>query len=156
MYNVRQATSADTSYCLSLLKNFSKFYGLEKYAFYSDDIEDMTIKMSTIINHHVVYVSEHINDDTGEIGPLVGVIGGMLTPHFYNKNLTILTEMFWWVDEKHRKSRAGHDLIKTFIAAGKAHANLISFCLLEHSPIKASSIEVFGFKPIEKTFIMEI
>lgn len=156
MYNYRPATSSDIKPLLGMLKNFSDFYALEKYSFYSDDEQDMLIKLSTIVDHHVCLVAEPINPKTGELGPVVGLIAGMYSDHFYNKKLKVLTELFWWVAEDHRSSRVGHDLVKKFIDVGKAKANLITLCILEKSPVKDSSLRFFGFKPVEKSFVMEV
>ncbi len=48
------------------------------------------------------------NDD----GQLCGMIGMALSAHWFNRELLVASDLFWWVDEAARGSSAGLKLIK--------------------------------------------
>lgn len=56
--------------------------------------------------HGVVLVSE--NDD----GKVCGMAGGVINPHWFNRNHLVGQELFWWVDADARGMGAGFGLMK--------------------------------------------
>jgi hypothetical protein len=156
MYVVRRAEVRDIKPILSELESFSNYYGMEKYSFFSDDRAGMEEKLEYMIESHIVYVADYISEETGVTRSVVGVVAGLLTPHFFNPKLVTLAEQFWWVNEAHRETRAGLMLLKKFIETGKQVANILTFCLLKETPVRDRSLEHFGFKFVERAFIMEV
>ena len=80
----------------------------------------------------------------------------MIAPHIFNPKIMTLTEVFWWVKPEHRGSRAGRDLIEEFILWGKENVDWIITTLEENSPVNDSVFLNRGFKPKERSFIMEV
>lgn len=85
----------------------------------------------------------------------VGVIGGVLVPHYLNADKKTLAEIMWYVLPDHRKGRAAFLLLDIYSKKAKEVADLATFSLLATSPISDRTLERFGFKPKERSFIME-
>lgn len=98
-----------------------------------------------------------VQDETGLIcwkeGKRVGMVGGILLPHHLRPHYTVLTEIVWYIDPEHRRSRASVKLLNAYkqIIDDKADEGI--FTLLAHTPIEDSSMERMGFKPYERNFI---
>lgn len=84
----------------------------------------------------------------------VGVLGGVLVPHYLNTDKTILAEIMWFVLEEHRTGRAGYLLLKEYSKLAR-QADMATFSLLASSPISDKTLIKFGFKPTERSFLME-
>jgi RimJ/RimL family protein N-acetyltransferase len=130
------------------LKLFSTFYG-SVYQLFGDEGYSRQY-ISNLIHNHVVLIA----DD----GSPAGLIAGYVSKHPYNPNINVLTEVFWWVEEKHRGSSAGARLLRSFTDWGKANGmNWIQMSLIEgRSPVNPESLEKRGFKLYEKAFLMEV
>lgn len=146
--NIRRAVTADIPWILSQLKEFSKFYGTKR-ELYSDD-EWGTFFIGHLIDQHLFLVAE--SDQLG----LLGLIAGTIEPHPYNPEMICLNECFWWVDEKHRGSKAGLLLLNDFIRRGKESCDWIWMTLEHHSPVKDLTLIRRGFKEQERSFLLEV
>lgn len=62
----------------------------------------------------VLLIAEH-NEE------VIGMLAGMIVPMYFNQDHRNAQEMFWWVKEEHRKSRAGIQLLKVFEKWAIAH-----------------------------------
>lgn len=148
MLIVRRATSTDLDWLMTQLRAFSRFFGSERALFGDEEYARKT--MSGIIENHVVFIAER------EDGALMGFVGGLLVQHFMNPKIRTLTELFWWVDPDHRRSRAALMLLETFMAYGKENADWITFSLEDHSPVSDRCLTRRGFKPRERAYLMEV
>ena len=106
--------------------------------------------LENLITNGVVLISE---SDEGE---RTGLIAGVLAPHYFNKELITLSELFWWVSEKHRGSKAGLMLYNAFMEKGKELSNWIVFCLKEGSPVNPEFFTKRDFKPLDQSFLLEV
>ena len=86
----------------------------------------------------------------------VGVIGGLLVPHYLNTNTVMLAEIMWYVDPKHRAGRAGYLLLKKFSEIGKEKASGTTLSLLGDSQVNDSTLARFGFKLTERNYLSGI
>ncbi len=106
--------------------------------------------LAQLIEKHFVILAE-------EDGVVAGGLGALVHPHIWNPDLRCATECFWWVLPEYRRGRAAYMLIREYAAyierEGIAKANI---CLLERSDVSDRSLERFGFKPREHTFIKEM
>ena len=99
---VRRATESDVDWLLSQLKDFSCFYGTKRHLFPEDDTNARNLLLG-LIQGHVVLIAE-VN------GKPAGTIGGTLSGHPFNPAIRTLGEIFWWVSEEYRRTRAGLEL----------------------------------------------
>jgi len=144
---VRHAQPGDIDWIVNELRDFSDFFGTE-YNMFEDEAYAVE-KMLWIIKDQIAFVAEKDEE-------LLGFIAGLVTPHLFNPNIIWLTEMFWWVPEEHRHSRAGLLLLNEFVDWGKENANWITLGLENSSPIKTESLAKRGFKLHERAFLMEV
>lgn len=130
------------------LTRFSEFYGTKKQLFpHPEKAAEILLGM---IEKHVFLIAKESD------GTPCGFIAGFLAPHFFNPDITVLTEIFWWVDEHHRNTRAGAVLLADFVNYGKLKADWITLCLVQQSPVKEESILKRGFRRTESSFLMEV
>lgn len=85
----------------------------------------------------------------------VGAIGGILSPTLFNPDLTVLTEVFWYVLPEYRSSRAGLLLFNVYTERAEEVADEASFSLLTTSTIKKETLERKGFQFCEYAFRKE-
>lgn len=144
---VRKADLTDMGWMLGQLKEFAKFFGTKKSIYRNDAFVQQII--TTVIQHHIMLVAEKKN-----VG-LVGLIGGYLIPHHFNPDIRVLSEAFWWVDEKYRGGRAALMLLNEFQKFGEKNADWISFTLEAHSPVNERALIKRGFHLHEKQYLLE-
>lgn len=149
---VRKATRSDSEYILGQLRLFAKFYGTKKSLFGTDD--SARTGLLQLIDNHIVFVAEGVSGDA--IVEPMGFIVGMLGPHMFNAEIKILSEVFWWVEEKYRTSSAGARLFSAFIKLGKEKADWISFSLAHNTPVNPDALLKRGFKLYETSFLREV
>ena len=146
MVEIRRATVDDIDWLLSELKEFAKFFGTG-ISFYGDEMYSRQA-LENVLNDHVAFIAQHT-----EHGP-IGFVVGLVTQHIFNPQVRVLTELFWWVTEKHRKSRAGLLLLEVFIKWGREHADLITIALEHQSPINENALIKRGFHLHERSYIL--
>lgn len=88
-------------------------------------------------------------------GVSVGAIGGILSPTLFNPDMTILTEVFWYVLPEYRNTRAGLMLFNKYSERAEEVADEASFSLLTTSTVKKETLERKGFKFCEYAFRKE-
>ena len=162
LIDVRSATPLDIDWLMSRLLKLSQFAGTKRLLFEDNDYSRNGL--ASLIAHHFVRVAyrKHEAGWPGGSSPLkegwhrVGFIGGYFVGHPFNPKVRYLSELFWWVDETDRKTRAGHALLKSFVDFGIANADWLVFGLNEHTPVKEETILKIGFKKHETCYLMEI
>ncbi len=148
MIAIRPASSHDSDWLVRQLQDFSKFFNT-KIPLYQD--EAITREgLSRIMENHLLRIA-----DKSGFGP-IGFIAGLITPHIFRPSIRVLSEAFWWVEERHRHSRAGYLLFQSYIEFGKANADWILFTLEDNSPISEDALINRGFRFKEKNFLMEV
>lgn len=143
---VRPATKQDIEWIVSELEAFSNFYGSDTPVF--GGVPHVTALVETLISSHLMLVCDDSGTNTG-------LIGGFLGPHLFNPKITVLTELFWWVPEQHRGSKAGRMLLDAFQDFGKKHATWTTMTLEADSPVPESTLTKRGFVLKERNFYME-
>lgn len=147
MTYVRPATAADMPWILEQLVAFDEFFGSSRSFFPSE--ESAEAKLAFLIEQHVVLVAERA-------GELQGFIAGLLSGSFYNETVIQLTELFWWVAEAHRGSRAALVLLNAFTAVGTARAHQVIMSLEDTSPVNPETLLRRGYRPKETSFLLEV
>jgi hypothetical protein len=143
---IRHAVRGDIGWILPRLNNLSDRYGHgSKPLFFRCYAENA---LQDLFGKHCCLVAE--NGDGGG----VGVVGGFVADHPMNPNISVLSELFWHVDEKDR--RAAILLLDSFVSWGKSKGvDWISFTLMASSPAGRKALERRGFRLAETTFILE-
>jgi len=144
---VRQATAEDIPWLVIELKKFADFFGTRLSLF---NEEYAPLGLAGLIENHCFYIA-----DKEDVGP-VGFITGILQRHPFNPKIMALTEVFWWVAEEHRMSRAALMLFNKFVEFGKANADWINFSLETASPVKDNFMLKHGFRLQERSFMYEV
>ncbi len=146
-FTVRSAHAGDLDWLVGQLREFSVFFGSKLSVFPKEEIARDKLKE---LFSHPFYIAEKQG-----VGP-VGFIAGYLTPHFFNPEIIVLQELFWWVAEDHRGSKAGKLLLDRFLLEGKEYAHWITMVLEEKSPVNPECLTRIGFRPSERGFLMEV
>jgi GNAT superfamily N-acetyltransferase len=159
---VRHARKDDIPWLLEQLREFDQFFGAGRSLFPSDPLRAQHF-LEALIFQHPFHIAEYVR----RVGPPdafhpgtavepVGFIAGALGPHPYNPAIRQLTEMFWWVAPAYRGSRAGSLLLDAFLDEGKQRADWIVMTLEADSPVHDRILEKRGFKPKERSFLLEV
>lgn len=89
----------------------------------------------------------------------LGMIAGTLNPVMWAHQQVIAQELFWWVDETYRGTKAGSALLDAFEAWGKEHGacSVVMVCeeALRPKPLTAV-YRRRGYKPQEHGFIKRV
>lgn len=144
----RKAERSDIPWILQELEGFSKFFGTKRPLMH-DNQEYKENFLNNLVDNHACFIAE-------DNGVPQGFIAGFITPHFLNPDIRLLSELFWWVPEKFRLSRAGLKLLDRFLAYGKQNADWITFALETNSPVQDKSLIKRGFRLQERGFLMEL
>lgn len=143
-YEVRVATEADRRW---VIHHASK------------DMIEQEVKRKDLFEPHQLHLLYHrvVKDGTGLIcwkdGKRVGMIGGILLPHHLKPEMTVLTEIVWYIDPDYRQTRATLKLIQAYKGLIDEKADEGIFTLLAGTPIEDASMARFGFQPYERNFI---
>lgn len=153
---------------------FSNFMGHEKKQLYPGDLR-ATQALTDLINKQVVFMAKYLDPvetenikkamEKGEDStkkkmedPWIrtGFIAGILSPHFLNPDITLFSELFWWVPEEYRGGRSGLMLFNMFLEFGVEHADQVIVTLQEESPVNPRILTKRGFKVKEHAYILEV
>jgi hypothetical protein len=141
MIEVRDATAEDLPYMLEQGEQFYKYHPADikfKAAYVANLFLDM-IECGTVL------IAE-------EDGIKKGGIGGLMVPNFFDPDYITLTEMFLWIEKRHRKSRAMISLIKEFTKRGEV-ANTVALCHTNLTPSLGRVYTRYGYELMETTYI---
>ena len=90
---------------------------------------------------------------------LIGVTAGLLFPLYFNHNYKVTQELWWWVEEEYRGSKAGNLMYNALENwAKEKEANAMFMIALEDQKVDAM-VKVYkrkGFVGTERTFIKEL
>lgn len=145
----RKATHEDIPWLKVELEKFAVFFGTQKSLFNPETADGV---LSSIIDQHLFLIAHRVDSPSDSLG----FIAGLLSPHFLNTDIIQLTELFWWVKEEHRGTKAGLTLFEDFIRIGSVEADWISVSLETASPVKDEFLLKRGFKSQERSFLMEV
>ena len=106
--------------------------------------------VGTLIREQFVAIAE-------EDGQPVGLIAGVCQPHALNPDLTIATELAWWVVPPKRGTRAGLLLLEHFDTwASGTGAHLVNMTLEVGSPVSDRCLTKRGYAMAERQYLREI
>lgn len=143
---VRRATREDLPWVLGELEKFS---GLVASRIPLYNAENAPAIAGDLIDKHIFFVAE-------SQGRPLGFIVGALMPHFLNHAIRHLGEIFWWVSEEYRGTRAGGLLLRAFDEFGEGNADWVTMSLFEVSPIDDACLTARGYKKFESSYLREV
>jgi len=146
--SIRHARDTDIDWVVGELRIFADFFNTRHSLFGDETYIKET--MTGISHNHLLLIAANEDDE-----PL-GFIAGVVNQHFFNPKIKVLSELFWWVAQQYRNSRAGLMLLEAFTDWGKQNVDWITFALEHKSPVKDSSLLKRGFRPQERAFLMEV
>lgn len=149
MIQIRPANEGDLDWLVGELRDFDTFYKTKKRLFGDESI--VRAKLREAIHYHVCLIAEKSEDFTP-----TGFILGLLRPHFYNPDIRLLSELFWWVVPRYRHTISASLLMDEFIAIGKAEADWITLNMSPWTRIKKRSLQQRGFEVSDQVFLMEV
>jgi len=144
---VRRAKVDDLVWCVEQGIDFLKTRWPDKPI----DKSILYLKLYSMIHSHILLISEEKD------GTRTGMIGALIVESMWYTAEFDLVELFWWVPEEYRNSRAGLILLNEFTNIGKElGAKHLVLSLLTISPIDDNALIKRGFHLEEKAFIMEV
>lgn len=152
MIEIFTAHAEDVEWLVGELREFDRFYQTKKRLFGDEKV--VREKMLEIVNSHVCFIAEKTEEDGNS--KRIGFIAGILRPHFYNPDLRVLSQLFWWVLPTERKTLAASMLMDAFILIGKQHADWITFNMSPWTPVKERSFLRKGFSVSDRVYLLEI
>ncbi len=144
---VREANEDDLDWIIVELTEFTNTVENKKSLRGPD--EYWRIGLLNLINNHVFFIAETYNREKA------GLIAGVFINHLFNPDIKVLSETFWWVSEKFRKTRAGLLLLNKFVSFGKENADWVLMSLESKSPVNEKCLTKRGFLLQERNYILE-
>lgn len=147
---VRQATKDDLAAVALLGKRFHQYTAWANKVPYS--VEGGIAWANLMLDAGLLIVA-----DDGD--QLVAVVGGLAAPFLNNPAYTLGSELLWWVNEEHRNSGLGKQLITAIEDAAKtAGCDFWLMVSLEAvEPEKAGAVyERLGYRLIEHSYMKDL
>lgn len=147
MYNIRFATPED--FTPGILPMAEKFYKSTDY------YQTMEWDVESIVEHYILMLTSGFVLVAEEEGKLVGMLGALVTPFPLNTKYMFCTESMWWVEDSHRLTGVGKDLVEAFENEAKTRGckhNILSS--LRTSPEAVNGYyKSKGYQPAETAYM---
>jgi N-acetylglutamate synthase-like GNAT family acetyltransferase len=139
---VREAESKDLPELLRMLEDFAVALG---EAYEPESIVDLM--QALIKEDHGIVLTDGKSC----------MAGAVAMPYFFNANRTVVTELFWWVDEDQRGNGKGKELLEGLEAwARSIGADRLSMMTVVQFNDVGKLYEKHGFKLLERTYAKDI
>lgn len=139
---VRQARVGD----MPLLKTWMTEFLTTTLPYKPMDEAHLDTLMNSCMSKHVFLVAEE--DDL-----LLGTMCGVYLPHHLNPNISVLTELAWWVAKEHRSTGVGEALLEAFASLKKTDITVMSL-LPETMGVQPALLKK-GFRMMETSFVKD-
>lgn len=142
---IRYAGPSDVDGLITMARHFiaSTEYG----AHIPDDEAHCRQVIEQLLSVGVVVVAERD-------GALIGMLGGMVYPHFVTARITA-TEAFWWVEPHMRGARVAKDLLEAFAAWAIERGAAVIELGSRHEKLDRF-YERLGYRAVERVFQKEV
>lgn len=132
------AEEKDLENCISIAKKFVDFYGI------SYDEESVRVMLQKVVNEGVFILALVDNE-------IAGGAGALFLKNPWNQKEVLFQEMFWWVEEKHRKGSLGIKLLFNLELYAPVGSTIV-MSTLPQSNIKESTMSKLGYSLKELAF----
>lgn len=92
-------------------------------------------------------------------GNLVGIVGAIIYPLYFNPGAKVVQELWWWVSPESRGSGVGRQMfseIEEWATVNNASAIFMIALQNEHLEKMEKLYDGAGFRPLERTYIKEV
>lgn len=143
---IRQATHSDIPAMLAMGRDFHVESNWGQWADFDADSFETTL--TTFIEQPNWRVLVYDSD-----GPK-GFICGVLTPLYFNHNVSVAQELLWWVHPDHRGG-VGSQLLEAFHQGADFGLQTVGATVPRSEVVKAA-LERKGWQPVEHNFIKDL
>jgi len=149
MYNIRMATPEDFHQILPMAQ---EFIGKAK------EFQDMPVDVPSILEHYISMLQYGFVLVAEDEGKLVGMLGTLVGPFPFNRNIIVATECMWWVDPEYRSNRIAGALMQAAEEeARSAGCHKFVMSALGSSPEKVGAYyQSKGYAPYETAYVRSI
>lgn len=142
-WRVRNATTSDYEWCLSEGEKFMK-WAVPEQPF---NREHIVALFDTLRQKHLFLVVE-------QDGQVCGMLGCIRNTSLFSPQHTLLVEIFWWVAESHRNTRAGALLLNAMERAGTMmKVDKIVLSTVAIGSLSGKSLQKRGFVQRETSWV---
>lgn len=148
---IRAAVPSDAARIAELGERFFNEAGWPQVAtWHEDSVRDF---LGVLSAHGVLLVAE-----VG--GVVVGMAGACIFPAYFNRDLKMAQELFWYVEEAHRKGKAiGAELLRAMEDAAKAKGAVVVI-MSSVAKLRSEALDRLygrdGYRPSEITYIKRV
>lgn len=146
---VRKAVEGDKPWLLTELKKFADFVET-KHSLWPEDPKTQDEVLTSLISQHLFFIALR---DSGE---RVGFAAGLVTCHWFNPDVQVFSELFWWVIPERRGSSAGLILLDAVIDFCKEHVDMVFWSLSHKTEVSDRALLKRGFREQERRFLLEV
>lgn len=150
MFNIRLATEDDAKDCILMGVKFfeaSPYHELVPYK-----LESITDLFYKLLEEGFVLVA------CREDGKCVGMLSVILSPFMINDEITMASEVTWWVDPEHRHTNLATRLkIQAEEVSKERGATLMSMSVLSNSPPEIAKMYLRdGYEELESSYVKSL
>lgn len=141
---VRKAVPADVPWLLGQLREFASHHPIGPRIMGTD------ANAEALLDHLMAtqFVSVAEADGTP-----VGLIAGAVSPHPFNPELLVASELWWFVAPAYRGSRAGLALLDAYEAWATENADIRGMTLEANSPVNPRVLLKRGYQLAESQYV---
>ena len=145
---IRPAVETDIP---AIVRMARRFYDTTTYAQMTPMDDDTVGDLARQLMDSVLLVAEQQNQ-------LVGMVGLVIAPFFFNRSILTAHEVVWWVDPGIRGSRTAYALLRALESACRAKgAQAIQMAHLSTSPPQAGGLyQLAGYSHTETAYTKRI
>ena len=148
MLNISTAT--DVNEVLPMCEAFHYESGLDEFFSYNE--KTMISTVNALIKTGGIFIARHENKP-------VGMIAGIIYPHYTNADHITGQEMFWYVSPKHRGGNAGRGLLDS-LQEWAVRNGAKSFMMISLESIQPEKVGKFymknGYSLLEHSYIRRL
>jgi len=144
------STAINANEVLPMCEAFHHESGLDEFFPYNE--KTMTATVNKLIKTGGLFIAKHKNKP-------IGMIAGIIYPHYTNADHITGQEMFWYVDPKHRGGDAGRGLLDS-LQEWAAINGAESFMMISLESIHPEKVGQFymknGYSLLEHSYIRRL
>ena len=143
---IRNATELDIPELLCFAKEFLEYYPID-FGGNLTTIEPLLVKM---VHSDILIVYE-------DGGVIVGVIGGIISPHLYSSTSIAAYETFLWVSKEYRNIGIADILINEFENKSMEEGcDIVIMTSTTRTPTFEKYLLISGYSPVETSYMKRI
>lgn len=147
MYSVRRGTHHDADWVAEQAAAFQRFALGSALPVNPEHLQRVVHTFLAV--HHILIVEKD--------GERCGFVAALVQPHFLNPDITVLTEIAWWVVPEQRHTRAGLLLLNALDSlADELGVELSVLSVEANSPLTGRALQKRGYKIQEISLMRKV